>query len=195
MPEHQEPVPEEAPLEAETQEPEGTEPSSETAEDELPADIESLTAALKEARSKAEENWELILRAKADLDNQVRRHQAELEKAHKFALEGFVKELLQVWDSLELGINAAREESADVESLREGGELTLKLLADVLNKFGVEQVDPQGEPFDPEQHQAMSMQPREDVPPNTVVAVVQKGYLLNGRLMRPAMVMVSQAAS
>ena len=195
MPEHQEPVPEEAPLEAEAQEPEGTEPSSETAEDELPADIESLTAALKEARSKAEENWELILRAKADLDNQVRRHQAELEKAHKFALEGFVKELLQVWDSLELGINAARDESADVESLREGGELTLKLLADVLNKFGVEQVDPQGEPFDPEQHQAMSMQPREDVPPNTVVAVVQKGYLLNGRLMRPAMVMVSQAAS
>ena len=91
-----------------------------------------------------------------------------------------------------MGLIAASEESADVAKLREGVELTLKLMTDVMGKFDVVQIDPQGEPFDPELHQAMSMVPREDVPPNTVVIVVQKGYTLNGRLVRPAMVMVSQ---
>jgi molecular chaperone GrpE len=98
-----------------------------------------------------------------------------------------------VWDSLELGHNAAQDETADVPKLREGTELTLKMLSDAMGKFGVEQIDPLNEVFNPELHQAMSMQPRADVPANTVVAVVQKGYTLNGRLVRPAMVMVSQA--
>jgi molecular chaperone GrpE len=149
---------------------------------------------LEDARSKADEHWNQVLRLKAELDNLNKRHARELENAHKFALERFVGELLGVWDSLELGHGAASEASADVEKLREGTELTLKLLTDVMGKFGVQQVDPEGEPFNPDFHQAMSLQPRDDVPANTVVAVIQKGYTLNGRLVRPALVMVSQAA-
>jgi molecular chaperone GrpE len=154
---------------------------------------EQLTALLEDARAKADEHWNALLRARAEMENQSRRHARELENTHKFALDGFVRELLQVRDSLELGHNAALDTAADVEKLREGTELTLKLLSDVMNKFGVQQIDPMGEPFNPEFHQAMTTQPRNDVPPNTVVAVVQKGYLLNGRLVRPALVMVSRA--
>lgn len=155
--------------------------------------IDGLQKQLEEALGKAEQNLEMALRAKAELENATRRHEQDLEKAHKFALDSFVKELLQVWDSLELGIQAGQAEGAGIDKLLEGSELTLKLLSDVMNKFGVEQIDPDGEAFNPEEHQAMSMQPRDDVPPNTVVAVVQKGYKLNGRLVRPAMVMVSAA--
>jgi len=153
---------------------------------------ESLSSLLEEARAKADENWNQLLRTRAELENLRRRHEVDLEKAHKFALDGFVRELLQVRDSLELGHAAAHVEAADVDKLREGTELTLKLLSDVMGKFGVEPVDPAGEAFNPEYHQAMSMQPREDVPANTVVTVIQKGYLLNGRLVRPALVVVSQ---
>lgn len=156
---------------------------------------ERLTALLEDARAKADESREQLLRARAEIENLKRRQANELEKAHKFALDGFVRELLQVRDSLELGHDAALDGSADIGKLREGTELTLKLLTDVMGKFGVEQVDPQGEPFNPEYHQAMTTQPRADVPPNTVVTVVQKGYLLNGRLVRPAMVIVSADGS
>lgn len=156
---------------------------------------EQLTVLLEDARAKADENWDQLLRARAEMENLKRRQANELEKAHKYALDGFVRELLQVRDSLELGHDAALDESANVEKLREGTELTLKLLMDVMGKFGVVQIDPQGEPFDPEYHQAMTTQPRDDVPPNRVVTVVQKGYLLNGRLVRPAMVIVSAAGS
>jgi molecular chaperone GrpE len=153
-----------------------------------------LTALLEDARAKADESWDQLLRLRAEMENLKRRHANELEKAHKFALDGFVRELLQVRDSLELGHDAALDQSVDVDKLREGTELTLKLLTDVMAKFGVEQIDPRGEPFNPEFHQAMTMQPRDDVPPSTVVTVVQKGYLLNGRLVRPAMVIVSAGA-
>lgn len=159
---------------------------------ELDEDPAGMMTLLEDARAKADENWNLLLRARAELENLRRRQAAELEKAHKFALDGFVRELLQVRDSLELGQAAARDEAADVAKLREGTELTLKLLADVMAKFGVEPIDPEGEPFNPDYHQAMSLQPREDVPPSTVVTVIQKGYVLNGRLVRPALVMVSQ---
>jgi len=152
---------------------------------------EQLTALLEDARAKADAHWDQLLRARAEIENLKRRQAQELEKAHKFALDGFVRELLQVCDSLELGHNAARDESADVDKLRHGTELTLKLLTDVMGKFGVEQIDPVGEPFNPEFHQAMTMQPRGDLPPNRVVTVVQKGYRLNGRLVRPALVIVS----
>lgn len=154
-----------------------------------------LTRLLEDARSKADEHWNHLMRTRAELDNLRKRHQRELENAHKFALERFTQELLQVWDSLELGHLAAQDEQADVQKLREGTELTLKLLTDVMNKQGVEQIDPQGEPFNPEYHQAMTMREQDDVPPNTVVGVMQKGYLLNGRLLRPAMVMVSKAGA
>lgn len=167
------------------------EADSEIAED----SAKDLNTLLEEARAKADEHYEQMVRAHAELDNLKKRHARDLENAHKYALDKFVAELLGVWDSLELGHSAAQDESADVQKLREGTELTLKMLSDAMNKFGVEQIDPTDQPFDPEFHQAMSMQPRTDVPPNTVVAVVQRGYLLNGRLVRPAMVMVSQAAS
>lgn len=157
------------------------------------ASVEELSAELDQARAKADENWDQLLRARAELENLRRRQAAELEKAHKFALDGFVRELLQVQDSLELGSAAAQDPAADLDKLREGTALTLKLLGDVLGKFGVESVDPQGEPFNPELHQAMTMQSAPGVAPNTVVAVMQKGYTLNGRLVRPALVMVSSA--
>jgi len=153
---------------------------------------EELAAMLEQARAKAEENWNQLIRARADLENLRRRHHKELENARKFALERFGEALLPVKDSMELGLSAAADASTDVEKLREGTQLTLKLLRDVMEKFNVAEVDPEGTPFNPELHQAMSMQPRDDVPPNTVVTVVQKGYTLNGRLVRPAMVMVSQ---
>lgn len=153
---------------------------------------EELAKLLHDAQSKAEEHQDKLIRAHAEIDNLKRRHTQELEKAHKYALDKFVNELLGVWDSLELGNQAAQDANASVDNIREGTELTLKMLSDVMTKFGVEQVNPEGEAFNPEFHQAMSMQPRDDVPNNTVVGVVQKGYVLNGRLVRPAMVMVSQ---
>jgi molecular chaperone GrpE len=154
---------------------------------------EELTLLLEDARAKADSHWDQLVRTQAQMDNLRKRHERDLENAHKFALERFVNELLPVRDSLEMGLVAAGEESSTIDHLREGTELTLKLFSDVMDKFNVEQINPEGEPFNPELHQAMSMMPRADVPPNTVVLVVQKGYTLNGRLVRPAMVMVSQA--
>ena len=175
-------------------------PEAETAADEVIEeaveeslnDIDSIKQELEAATAKADEARDQLLRTVAEMENQKRRQATELEKARKFALEGFVKELVQVWDSLDLGVNAAQDENADVAKLREGGELTLKLLSDVMNKFGVEQIDPAEQPFDPELHQAMSMVPNPELPANTVIEVFQKGYSLNGRLVRPAMVVVSQ---
>ena len=155
---------------------------------------EELSLLLEDARNKADEHWDQLVRARAEVDNLRKRHQRDLEKAHKYSLERFVNALIPVRDSMELGLNAAQGEGADLNKLREGSELTLKLLSDAMAKFEVEQVDPVGELFNPDLHQAMSVQPQEDVPPNTVVAVIQKGYTLNGRLIRPAMVIVSQAA-
>lgn len=169
-----------------------TDPATAGKADAAQASPAELSAALDASRAEVDEQRGQLLRARADLENIKRRHAAELEKAHKFALDGFVRELLQVRDSLELGHGAATEPGADLARLREGSELTLKLLEGVMDKFGVAVVDPEGQPFDPEFHQAMSMQPRNDVPANTVVTVIQKGYTLNGRLVRPAMVLVSQ---
>ncbi|PLX63624.1 nucleotide exchange factor GrpE [Sedimenticola selenatireducens] len=154
---------------------------------------EELTLLLEDARAKADEHWDQLVRTQAQMDNLRKRQERELENAHKYALERFVNELLPVRDSMEMGLAAANDENATIDHLREGTALTLKLFSDVMEKFNVVQINPEGQPFDPELHQAMSMQPRSDVPPNTVVIVVQKGYTLNGRLVRPAMVMVSQA--
>ncbi|MCG7956386.1 MAG: nucleotide exchange factor GrpE [Candidatus Thiodiazotropha taylori] len=158
-------------------------------------DHQELTKLLEDARSKADEHWDQVMRMRAEMDNLRKRSQRDLENAHKFALDKISQDMLQVWDSLELGYQASLDDGADIDKIREGTELTLKLLVDVMNRHGIEQVDPDGEAFNPEFHQAMSMQERDDVEPNTVVAVVQKGYLLNGRLLRPAMVMVSKASS
>jgi molecular chaperone GrpE len=154
-----------------------------------PAEMAQL---LEDARSRADEHWNQVLRLNAELENLRKRYQRELHTARSFAIERFVQELLPVRDSLELGISAAQDESVDVAKLREGGELTLKLLSSVMEKFHIREVDPQGEKFDPQLHQAMSMQEVEGVEPNTVVSVIQKGYLLHERLIRPAMVIVSK---
>lgn len=170
------------------------EPSS--VEQELDDAVEleqGLSRLLEEAKSKADENWDQLMRARAELDNVRRRQQKELENAHKFGIEKFVRELLPIKDSLELGLVAAQSESADVANLLQGTEMTLNLFANAMEKFAIVEVNPAGEPFNPELHQAMSMVPSPDVDPNTVITVVQKGYTLNGRLVRPAMVMVSQA--
>ena len=145
---------------------------------------------LAACREESEERLQALLRARADLDNQAKRAARELEKTHKYAVSGLVEALLPVRDSLELGLAAARP-GADVETLRQGMALTLEKLQGVLLKFGVEVIDPVGEPFDPEQHEAMSMAPATGLPPNSVAEVHQKGYLLNGRLIRPARVVVS----
>ena len=146
-------------------------------------------AALAAAEKKASEHWDRYLRAAAELENVRKRAERELEKAHKFALERFGKELLAVRDTLEMGLAAA--ESATVESILEGKNATLKLLSSTMQQFGIEQVDPVGEPFDPELHEAISVQASDNVEPGSVVTVVQKGYTLNGRLLRPAMVIVA----
>ena len=168
---------------------------SEAAAAEQEIEPEKLHLLLEDARAKADEHWELVIRTRAESENLKKRHARELENAHKYAIDKFVNELLPVRDSMELGLSAGTGEGADLEKIIEGTELTLKLLTDVMNKFGIAEINPVGEPFDPEFHQAMAMQPSSDVEPNTVITVIQKGYTLNDRLVRPAMVMVSQAAS
>jgi molecular chaperone GrpE len=134
------------------------------------------------------------LRAQADAMNMQRRSEQEIEKARKFALERFCGDLLSVVDNLERALESAGDDQG-IASLLEGIELTRKGLMDVLVKYGVESVDPMGEPFDPETAQAVSMVEQPDAEPNSVIAVMQKGYTLNGRLLRPAMVMVAKAPS
>jgi len=147
---------------------------------------------LQQAETKAQENWDKLLRVQAEMENVRRRAERDVENAHKYALEKFAAELLPVKDSLELGAAAAQQEDADLAKLREGTELTLKLLDDALGKFGINVVDPLEQPFNPEFHQAMSMIEAPDKQPNSVVAVMQKGYTLNERLLRPAMVVVAK---
>jgi molecular chaperone GrpE len=152
-------------------------------------DAEEEVSELEQAQSKAEENWDRYLRTAAELENVRKRATRDVENAHRFALERFGRELLAVRDSLEMGLAVA--DKASVESLIEGSEATLKVLSTTMKQFGIEELDPAGEPFDPEFHEAISMQPSDDVEPGSVVAVVQKGYSLNGRLLRPAMVVVA----
>ncbi|MGH8223529.1 MAG: nucleotide exchange factor GrpE [Woeseiaceae bacterium] len=155
------------------------------------SDAAAAETTLAEARALADENWDKYLRAMAELDNVRKRAQRDVENARKYALERFCAELLAVRDSLEMGLTAA--EQADAEALRAGKEATLKQLAATMERFGVAEIDPQGEPFDPELHEAMTMQPSESAEPGSVLSVFQKGYTLNGRLLRPARVVVAAA--
>lgn len=148
-------------------------------------------AALEEQLAEAKNQ---VLRAAAEVQNMRRRTEQDIEKAHKFALEKFALELLPVLDSLERGIVASETEQESVVALREGMELTLKVFKDTLKRFNIEEVNPEGEPFNPDTQQAMAMEPNDHVEPNTVLKVFQKGYLINGRLLRPAMVVVSKAS-
>lgn len=157
-----------------------------------PASIEELEQRLGEATRKAEEHWDRFVRAQAEVENVRRRAERDLRNAHKFALERFAKELLAVVDSLELGLQAATGSDVNADGLREGMELTLKQFCAALERFDVKSVDPMGERFNPEFHQAMATEPSADAEPNTVVRVFQKGYLLHDRLLRPALVVVAQ---
>lgn len=180
---------------------EQTESSGEQAADpahaEAPSDApdeqaERLRGELETATSRVQAAEERALRLQAEMDNLRKRTEREVENAHKFGVERLLNELLPVVDSMELGLSAADGDSADLASTREGIELTLRMLRTALEKFGIEAVDPAGQAFDPDAHQAISMQPGDGAAANTVLTVVQKGYRLNGRLVRPAMVVVAR---
>lgn len=167
----------------------GSPPAGEGA---APADAEETLRLLEDARARADETWDQVLRLQAELENARKRFERDLESAHRFGVEKLVKELLPVRDSLEKGLEAADAEQADVAALREGTALTLRLLTQALERFGVREVDPAGQRFDPELHQAMSVQQGTQAEPNTVLHVMQKGYTLNDRLVRPALVVVAK---
>jgi len=154
--------------------------------------VEMLTQQLQKAEQKAADNWDKVVRIQAEMENLKRRTQKDLENAHKYGLEKFAKELLSVIDSLELGIQASTSDNPEVIALKQGSELTIKQFEAVFEKFNIESINPIGQAFNPELHQAMTMQPSAEVAPNTVLNVFQKGFTLNGRLIRPAMVVVSQ---
>ena len=156
--------------------------------------INELELALATAQSTVIDQKDSVVRAKAEVDNVRRRAAQDVEKARKFALEKFAGEMITVVDNLERGLATIDAEAEEQKTTFEGINLTLQGLLAGLEKFGVKAIDPQDQPFNPEFHQAMSMQELPDVAPNTVIAVMQKGYELNGRLIRPAMVMVSKAA-
>jgi len=157
--------------------------------------INELELALSAAQATVADQKDSVVRAKAEVDNVRRRAAQDVEKARKFALEKFSGELLPTVDNLERAIENIDAEDEAQKIIAEGVDLTLQSLLSALEKFGVKAVDPKDQPFNPELHQAMSMQEVEGVAPNTVIAVMQKGYELNGRLVRPAMVMVSKAPS
>lgn len=161
--------------------------------DESTQRIYELESALSDAQATIKEQQESVLRARAEMENARRRAETEVEKARKFALERFAGELLPVLDNLERAVELGDATNELVKPLLEGVEMTLKGFVNSVDKFGLKVINPQGEAFNPEQHQAMSMQESAEMAPNTVMAVMQKGYELNGRLLRPAMVMVSRA--
>jgi len=161
--------------------------------DTLQLDVTELMQQLASVQEEANTLKDQAMRAQAEVQNVRRRAEQDVEKAHKFALEKFANEMLQIVDNLERALEASDENDEQVKSLREGVEMTLNMFVSGLAKFQIEQVNPQGEAFNPELHQAMSMvEGGEGVAANTVVAVMQKGYTLHGRLLRPAMVMVAK---
>ena len=166
--------------------------SSESADVEA---AEDLAVELAKAQITIKDYWDQMMRLNAEIENNRKRAQRDIENAHKYAVKGFVESLLPVSDSIELGLSASDDENANIEAIREGMAMTLNLFTQMCEKNGIKSVDPTGEKFNPEHHQAMSMQEDDSVEPNTVLNVMQKGYLLNDRLIRPAMVIVSKAKS
>jgi len=156
-------------------------------------ELERLQQALADSEERARSHWEQYLRAVAELDNVRKRVQRDIEAANRYGLEKFAAELLPVKDSLERAVQSAP--GADARSLREGQEATLQLLTRALEKLGVTVIDPQGEPFDPTRHEAMMAQESATAEPDSVLQVVQPGYELNGRLLRPARVIVARGPS
>jgi molecular chaperone GrpE len=169
-------------------EPAGTERAAPPGEPDETVDVGALQAALATAESRALESRDLYMRALAELENVRKRASRDIEQAHKFSLERVANDLIGVKDSLELGLASA----ASADALREGTQATLQLLSKALEKAGITEITPQGEQFNPELHEAMVMQPSAEHVPNSITQVVQKGYQLNGRLLRPARVIVAK---
>ena len=155
-------------------------------------DGEPVEQQLEKAQATIKDYWDQMMRLRAEIENNQKRAQRDIENAHKYALKNFAESLLPVVDSMEMGQVAAAAENASLESIREGSGLTMNMLMQVLERNGLQQVDPMGEKFDPERHQAISMVEVEDAESNSVVEVMQKGFLLNERLIRPAMVVVAK---
>jgi molecular chaperone GrpE len=175
-----------------------SETQNETVEELLEPEVETLEEVtendeLAKALEEVAQYKEAALRAHADAQNVRRRAEQDVEKAHKFGLEKFAKSIVNVADNLERALTSAPD-TGESDPVREGVELTLKDLLETLARFEVKVVDPHGEPFNPELHQAITMVPNPELEANTVMDVVQKGYTINGRLLRPAMVVVSSAA-
>lgn len=177
-----------------TQTPEdaGTEEALEPQAEPL-SELEQLQQQLAEAQAKAEENWDQLLRANAEMENIRKRAEREALQARKYALEGIARELLPVYDSLTMGQDELEKPEASLETAREGMRLITQMMGKLMDQFSIKEINPEGEVFDPEVHQAMSMLESADKPANTVLQVLQKGYRLNDRMLRPAMVIVAKA--
>src|SRR6201997_3114740 len=154
-------------------------------------ELERLQQALSDAEERAKSHWEQYLRAVAELDNVRKRAQRDIESANRYGLEKFAAELLPVKDSLELAVQSAAQ--GDRSGLKEGQEATLKLLSQAFERLGLSVIDPHGAPFDPERHEAVMAQESATAEPDSVLKVIQPGYELNGRLLRPARVIVARA--
>ncbi|MEH6549435.1 MAG: nucleotide exchange factor GrpE [Pseudomonadales bacterium] len=174
--------------------PEGEEAVDAPENDGAGGEAVDLEQKVKDLEARLNDGRDQVLRAQAEMQNVRRRAEKDVENARRYALEKFSVDLLPVVDNLERTLENAPDDEA-VKVIVEGVELTLKSFSDALGRFQIVAVDPAGEPFDPQLHQAMTMVPNPDIEPNTVMHVVQKGYTLNGRLIRPAMVVVSQAVS
>jgi len=156
---------------------------------------EKLLQELTDAHAKAQANWDLLLRSKAETENIRRRGQADVEKAQKFCIEGFARELLNVVDSLDKALELTTAGNDTMDAMQQGMQLTHKLLLDTLDKFGIKEINPLGEMFDPAKHEALSMQETATAEPNSILMVVQKGFLIYERILRPARVIVAKAST
>ncbi|KAA0445220.1 MAG: nucleotide exchange factor GrpE [Candidatus Thioglobus sp.] len=169
-----------------------TESQKKSVKNQKTSSTDDLQVQLEQAQQSAKDSLDKALRASAEVENMKRRNIIDLENAHKFALDNFAKALLEVKDSLTMGLKTAKQENANIASVIEGLEITDKVFLATLEKFGIEAISPEDEVFDPEFHEAVTMIPMPDKKSNTVLEVVQVGFSLNGRLMRPAMVVVAQ---
>lgn len=156
------------------------------------SEAESVEQQLLQAQQTIKDYWDQMMRLRAEIDNNRKRAERDIEAAHKFALRSFFESLLPVIDGMEMGEIAAVSQNATLESIREGNTLTMNLLVNLLQKHGLEQINPVGEKFDPERHQAISMIDHDQVESKRVIEVMQKGFMLNDRLVRPAMVVVAK---
>ena len=153
---------------------------------------ENIEQQLEKAQETIKDYWDQMMRLRAEIENNRKRAERDIENAHKYALKNFIENLLPIIDSMEMGQNAAVADNATLESIREGSALTMNMFVQVLEKNGLQQIDPLGEKFDPEKHQAISMIEAEGADSNSVIEVMQKGFMLNERLVRPAMVVVAK---